>query len=233
MTDFVRQLHDDLIFLRNFVLETDDTLRGPPEVQEEPRFPYQAVYLKDNRMRHSLAPKYTGPYPVVAVEYPVIVIRKDGGDLRTNIDNVKPCTRLRREIEPPVEVPNEDNPQEDQSPTPPVPELTNETQQTANPDLQDLHVLLTPLTRQQVDEYMQAAHPVRMESPNEDDEVNPYHEPQAVGIRTADQSVDDTDVPQPMDIVPSVGRTERSVTSTRRGRAVRVPAHLREYELGD
>ena len=58
-------------------------------------FPHPFVWLRDPVYHGSLAPKYTGVYPVLKDEFPNIVILKDGKELRVSVDRVKPAYRMK------------------------------------------------------------------------------------------------------------------------------------------
>ena len=86
----------------------------PENVLQDIRyFPHKMVYIKKAVLQHSLAPKYQGPYCVIAVEFPVIIIDKDGRPYRINVDRVKPALGHVDPTAPPVELNDAEQADED------------------------------------------------------------------------------------------------------------------------
>ena len=76
LTTFTSELTSDLRLLRDFVLQHDDTLKGPSGDEGQPPRnwgKYTRVWLKG-----SFAPKYLDPYEVQDKEYPVLTLIRDG-----------------------------------------------------------------------------------------------------------------------------------------------------------
>ena len=97
LTTFTTQLTSDLRLLREFVLQHDETLKGPSGDDCHPPKnwdKYSRVWLKDPIFKGSFAPKYLGPYEVQDKEYPVLTLIRDGKPYRVNVDRVKPCFTL-------------------------------------------------------------------------------------------------------------------------------------------
>jgi hypothetical protein len=93
MSEFVDKLRKDLQLLREFVFELHANQQKIPS--EDRKFPYKHVWLLDPLLRHSLSPKYNGPYRVIATDqYPVIQIDVEGQIKRVTVDRLKPAPHL-------------------------------------------------------------------------------------------------------------------------------------------
>jgi hypothetical protein len=88
---FVERIENELTTLRNYILENDLTLRGPPPDDPAVEFPWRHIWIKDPILRGSLKPKYLGPFQVVDYEYPVITYRYQNQLKRINIDRCRPA----------------------------------------------------------------------------------------------------------------------------------------------
>ena len=93
----VRELQGEMRMVVEQVLRTDRALKGPAAEENERRFPWTAVYLRDPVYKGKLHPPYLGPYWVLETRLPTIVIERDGQPYRVNQDQVKPCWT----VEPP------------------------------------------------------------------------------------------------------------------------------------
>ena len=99
MTEFVAKLQEDLLFMREHLLQIDPTLSGPTD-KVSPQFPHKYVWIKQPVLKSSLHPKYIGPYEVLEVKYPVIIIDRDGKRESISVDRLKPAfIPLRSEVE--------------------------------------------------------------------------------------------------------------------------------------
>ena len=94
-TRFVEQLQEDGDLIRQYILETDDTLKGNEGDRVPVQFPYENVYLREEVKKSALGSKFTGPYPVVRHKFPVIYIVKNGKEQAINVDRVRPAYRLQ------------------------------------------------------------------------------------------------------------------------------------------
>jgi hypothetical protein len=93
VSDFVSKLRKDLQLLRGFVVALHTDKQVDPK--EDRKFPYKHVWVLDPLLKHSLSPKYNGPYPVVATDqYPVIQVNLDGQIKRLTVDRLKPAPHL-------------------------------------------------------------------------------------------------------------------------------------------
>ena len=72
MDDFINELARDMQDMREYILENDPTMRSITDDEEEQlrnvNYEHKLVWVKELRPRDSLAPKYHGPYEVLAVE---------------------------------------------------------------------------------------------------------------------------------------------------------------------
>jgi hypothetical protein len=98
VSDFVYQLTEELLTIRQYILENDKTLMGPSGDENDRQFDHKYVWVKQAVYHSSLHPKYSGPYEVVKVEYPVITIRKDNELRKVNVDRLRPAFRLSENI---------------------------------------------------------------------------------------------------------------------------------------
>ena len=99
---FVKDLMAEMTVIRDLVLQCDDTLKGPSDPNSHKQeFNAKWVWLKVAVYKGALRAKYAGPYEVISVDFPCVVIRKDGQDIRVNVDRVKPCHRIREFPVPP------------------------------------------------------------------------------------------------------------------------------------
>ena len=71
---FVRELQNDLQNLSRFILEDDKVQCGEQDPASKREFPYTSVYVADKRLKGAFEPKYSGPYEVLSVDFPVITI---------------------------------------------------------------------------------------------------------------------------------------------------------------
>ena len=112
--ELVSELQKESEVLRQIILANDKTLAGSDNLQERmPKFPTDFVLLREPVDRGSLNPRYRGPFKIVKIEGPNVVIWKEGKQERVNADRCRPYYTINyqaldveklREDPPPQEI---------------------------------------------------------------------------------------------------------------------------------
>ena len=84
---FVYDLQTDMTVAREALVD----LEKVDQPQDIRHFDHRMVWVRKPTVEHSLASKYSGPYEVLEVRYPVITICKEGRPYNVNVDRVKPA----------------------------------------------------------------------------------------------------------------------------------------------
>ena len=81
---YLRNLQSDLVTIRSML--TEELQNIDPQ-----SYPYKAVFLK-SLDPGALEARYQGPYKVISVNFPTVVIEVDGKPQRVNVDRLKPAS---------------------------------------------------------------------------------------------------------------------------------------------
>ena len=89
--ELVMELQKESEFLREIILANDKTLGGNDGVEPQmPRFPTDFVLLREPVEKGALNPRYRGPFKIIEVDGPNVVILKQGKEERVNADRCRP-----------------------------------------------------------------------------------------------------------------------------------------------
>ena len=91
---FLDNIEKELVILREYIYQTDDTLRGPTEDNPDITFLHEYVYIKDPILRGSLQPKFLGPFRVVDFDFPVVTYRYKNELKKVNMDRTRPAHKI-------------------------------------------------------------------------------------------------------------------------------------------
>ena len=93
---FVIDLTNHWLQVRDFVLENDPVLSIKPGPSMPNKYPHDYVWIKEPLFKGSLYPKARGPYKVIGSNYPVIYIKNEGVEQTVNVDRCRPAYILQR-----------------------------------------------------------------------------------------------------------------------------------------
>lgn len=97
-SDFYKTLKSQMAVMRQFLSTAPHRLVEnfeepnvviPPNVRSD--YPAKHVWILEPVRRHSLAPRYLGPFPVLSYSHPVVTVDRDGQPYKINVDRTKPA----------------------------------------------------------------------------------------------------------------------------------------------
>jgi len=104
-SDFMSELKNSMLQFNEDIMTDDFNIENL-----EQTFTDKYVWIKDPLLKSSLECKYLGPFEVIAVDYPVLTINRNGTNYKINIDRVKPARFIRQtEVDEPDIVSDNEN----------------------------------------------------------------------------------------------------------------------------